>query len=239
MLESLVTDLYWPADRRWARALDRIAPQALATRLRRRHAPALSDRLVRKCWLTGACAFSLDNTKGVPFGWQQKAMRMCDTRLGERAAQIANAHDAALLSYSYYAHSAFTHFKGTQPRILFQLHPHPASVREILSRERDLHPDCATSLNKESELALGETEFEALVEEVEMAQHWLVASSFTRNTLVEQGVPSERIKVIPYGADLDWFTPGRKESLKGRPLRLLFVGTVSQRRRHEVSGPGA
>jgi glycosyltransferase involved in cell wall biosynthesis len=180
--------------------------------------------------LTGAWAFALDNRKIVPFAWQQRAMRMCDRRLGIRAARIANARGAVLLSYSYYAHSAFTHFTGAQPRILFQLHPHPASVREILSRERELHPDCAASLNKEWELALPETEFETLVKEVAMAQHWLVASSFTRKTLVEHGVPAERIRVIPYGADLDWFIPGQKNPLERRALRVLFVGTVGQRK---------
>ena len=230
MLDSLVTDLYWPADRSWIKAFERVASRKLTTKLHRRYAPALPDRAVRKCWLTGAWAFLLDNRKSVPFAWQRRAMRMCDMRLGVRAAQIANARDAALLSYSYYAHSAFTHFTGTQPKILFQLHPHPASVREILSRERELHPDCAASLNKESELALPEPEFQMLVNEVKLAQHWLVASSFTRNTLVEHGVPGERIKVIPYGTDLDWFTPKMKDSPQGRVLRVLFVGTVGQRK---------
>ena len=230
MLDSLVTDLYWPADRSWIKGFDQVLSKKLRTKLRRRYAPALPDRAVRKCWLTGAWAFALDNSRSVPFGWQRRAMRICDTRLGVRAAQIANAHHAALLSYSYYAHSAFTHFKGPQPRILFQLHPHPASVREILSRERELHPDCAASLDREWELALPEAEFETLVREVDMAQHWLVASSFTRKTMVEHGVPEERIKVIPYGTDPDWFTPGVKNSSQGRELRVLFVGTVGQRK---------
>ncbi len=230
MLDSLVTDLYWPADRSWIKAFDRLASRKLSTKLHRRYASALPDRSVRKCWLTGAWAFVLDNSKAAPFAWQQSAMRLCDKRLGARAAQVANARGAALLSYSYYAHSAFTHFKGAQPRILFQLHPHPASVREILSKERELHPDCASSLNREWELALPETEFETLVQEVDMAQHWLVASSFTRKTLIEHGVPGERIKVIPYGTDLDWFTPGVKEPPGSRALRILFVGTVGQRK---------
>lgn len=63
-----------------------------------------------------------------------------------------------------------------------------------------------------------------------MPDHWIVASSFTKSTLVEHGAPAERIEVIPYGVDLNWFKPeGTHRSANG-PLRLLFVGTVSQRK---------
>jgi glycosyltransferase involved in cell wall biosynthesis len=157
-------------------------------------------------------------------------MRFCDRQLGKRAAEIANARDAALLSYSYYAHSAFSNFRRGGPRILFQLHPHPASVRAILRRERELHPECAGSLDKEWELALPEKEFQTLVQESGMPDHWLVASSFTRSTLIENGTPAERIRVIPYGVDLAWFRPGRMDSSASSPLKVLFVGTVSQRK---------
>jgi glycosyltransferase involved in cell wall biosynthesis len=150
--------------------------------------------------------------------------------LGREAGRVATEKGAALLSYSYYAHSAFSHFTGDQPRILFQLHPHPASVRSILREERRLHPDCASSLDKEWELALPESDFERLVEEVAMAQHWIVASQFTKQTLVDNDIPAERIKVVPYGIDLKAFSAKRESSFSGRPLRLLFVGTLGQRK---------
>jgi glycosyltransferase involved in cell wall biosynthesis len=61
-----------------------------------------------------------------------------------------------------------------------------------------------------------------------MADHWLVASSFTKQTLVDNGIPGERVRVIPYGADLHRFSPGRRKP--GGPLRLLFTGTICQRK---------
>ena len=134
-------------------------------------------------------------------------MRHCDRQLGKRAAQIANASGSALLSYSYYGYSAFTYFRRELPRILFQLHPHPLSARTILEGERAVHPDSAPSLNREWELALPETDFQALVQESRMADHWICASSFTKQTLVENGAAAERIHVVPYGVDLERFQP--------------------------------
>ncbi len=143
---------------------------------------------------------------------------------------MAAEKGAALLSYSYYAHSAFSRVSRDQPRILFQLHPHPASVRSILRHERELHPDCASSLDKEWELALPESDFNRLVDEVAMAEHWIVASHFTKKTLVDAGIPAERIAVVPYGIELNAFSLEREPYFSGRPLRLLFVGTVGQRK---------
>jgi glycosyltransferase involved in cell wall biosynthesis len=168
-----------------------------------------------------------------PFDWQRRSVRWCDTRLGERAGKLATARDTALLSYSYYGQSAFSHYLGNRPRVLFQLHPHPTRVREILEAERNLHPECAPSLNKEWELALPREEFDRLTGETGMAEHWIAASSFTRETLLESGVPRERIHVAPYGADIERFRPcpeRRAQPGMCRRLRLLFVGTINQRK---------
>jgi glycosyltransferase involved in cell wall biosynthesis len=176
-------------------------------------------------------SLALSKIDRLSFGWKRDAVRWCDRRLGRRAGMIASARQAALLSYSYYGHSAFSNFSGNQPRILFQLHPHPASVRAILQQERALHPDCAESLGKEWELALPQQDFDRLLEETAMANHWLVASQFTKRTLIDAGVPAERVAVVPYGADLARFAPARRPDRGvGRPLRLLFVGTLSQRK---------
>lgn len=229
MLERLVTDLYWPADLEWAATLERRLPARLRKRLLNRHADGVPGRSVQSCRASGALALACD-VHGVPFWLRRSTMRFCDRQLGKRAAEIANIRDAALLSYSYYAHSAFSNFQRDRARILFQLHPHPVSVRAILQHERELHPECAGSLDKEWELALPESDFQTLVEESGMPDYWIAASSFTKNTLIENGAAPERIRVIPYGTDLDWFKPARIEQPVNRPFRLLFVGTVSQRK---------
>jgi glycosyltransferase involved in cell wall biosynthesis len=230
LLEALVTDLYWPADRGWARSLERIAGRRAKNILRCRYTEQVSSHSIVSCDGSGFSSMLLSRMGWVPFEWKSKAVRWCDASLGIRAGRIATRKKAALLSYSYYGHSAFSSYQGDQPRILFQLHPHPAQVRKILSHERLIHPDCASSLNKEWELALPEADFERLVKEAQMPDYWLVASSFTKSTLIAEGIPAGRIATVPYGIDLRKFTPRSEPRDGAGPLRLLFVGTLSQRK---------
>lgn len=230
LLEALVTDLYWPAERFWARGIERLTPPQVGRALRCRYADTLPSDAVASCWTSGVASMVADKAPRVPFPWQRNAERWCDRSLGRRAAQIASQRNAALLSYSYYGHSAFSNYAGDYPRILFQLHPHPTVVRNILRRERRLHPECAISLDKEWELALPEEDFKDLVDEAAMADHWLVASEFTKQSLVATGTPSERIGVVPYGVDLQRLAPCKVSRDGRQPLRLLFVGRLGQRK---------
>jgi glycosyltransferase involved in cell wall biosynthesis len=92
------------------------------------------------------------------------------------------------------------------------------------------HPDCAASLRKEWELALPAEDFERLVLEPKLAERIFVASSFTKHTLIENGIPASAIAVIPYGVNLRRFTPRARNRSSAGPLRLLFVGTINQRK---------
>jgi glycosyltransferase involved in cell wall biosynthesis len=232
MLESLVTDLYWPAEHSRMRLWESAMPDSVRRMCRQRWAGTPLSGSVKLCWASGLASLAMDKSKRVPFAWQRGATRWADRRLGKTAGRIATDRHCALLSYSYYAHAAFSEFSGNGPRILFQVHPHPTALREILLRERNLHPECAPSLDKEWELALPKSDFDRLAEESLMADHWIVASSFTRATLVSVGVPEHRIHVAPYGTDLNRFHPPSvpRSPVRGRPVRLLFTGTVNQRK---------
>jgi alpha-maltose-1-phosphate synthase len=61
--------------------------------------------------------------------------------------------------------------------------------------------------------------------EHDRARRIVVGSSFTRRTLVENGVPAEKIAVVPLGVDLLAFTPKPQRDLS-RPLRFVFVGRL-------------
>jgi glycosyltransferase involved in cell wall biosynthesis len=229
-LDCLVTDLFWPSDAPWAQRAARYLPSSVEQQLSARSELALEPHDVKQCAAAGALTLGLDKWKRVPQAWKRSVMRWNDAKLGRTAGKLATAHGSALLSYSYYGHSAFSHFAGEQPRMLFQLHPHPASMRRILRAELEKHPDCASSLEQEWELALPEQDFERLVEETKMAGAWLAASTFTKSTLVENGIPAERIHVAPYGVNLDKFRPGATPRAGNGPLRLLFVGRINQRK---------
>jgi glycosyltransferase involved in cell wall biosynthesis len=225
LLDRLVTDLYWPGDQAWTRSV----PRYLQARGQKRFHPALPSKLVHQLPVTGSVSFALEQVSAAPHAMQLRAVRATDALLGRTAGLLARKHDSLLLSYSYYGYHAFRIYGPGG--ILFQLHPHPLSVRKILAQELADHPDCAASLNKEWELALPTRDFERLVAETRLPSHFLVASSFTRQTLIENGAAPDSIKVIPYGVDLQRFTPApRRNANRDAPLRLLFVGTISQRK---------
>jgi glycosyltransferase involved in cell wall biosynthesis len=230
LLESLVTDLYWPGDRRLVRTLTSLLPAPLRRMLLARYAPGLPSLLVRQCFPAGPVSFLLDKLPGVGPSRRQQAQRWTDAALGNLGGSLAERTGAKLLSYSYYGYHAFSAY--CRPGILFQVHPHPTSVRRLLKEELAAHPECRTSLEKEWELALPEEDFERLTAETEMAARFICASSFTRKTLIENGSPAATIDVVPYGVDLQRYypAPAKKESGQAKRFRLLFVGTINQRK---------
>lgn len=229
LLEALVTDLFWPADRGWAKVLERILPPKLQSLLRQRGEPHVPAQEVRSSPGIGLSTLVCDKVPKVPRWVRRFVTRYADARIGRRAGEIAARNGAGLLSYSYYGFDAFTAYN--KPAMLFQMHPHPASMRRILAAELAAHPDCAASLNQEWELSLPEEDFDHLVRESAMASSYLVASSFTKQTLIENGIPAGSINVVPYGVNTKRFVPAaRRASKPGSRLELLFVGRINQRK---------
>jgi glycosyltransferase involved in cell wall biosynthesis len=221
-LECLVTDLYWPN----GQVVQKL-PLNLQRLLLLRHSPLLDGKNVQQTFFMGAISQLLDMLPNVPFSWRKRATRRADTALGNAAGKLAARTGSLLLSYSYYGYQSFSVYG--EAGILFQAHPHPASIQRILRQELTDHPECASSLEKEWELCLPADDFKRLVDEPAMASYILAASSFTRRTLIENGIAAQVIHVVPYGVDLECFLPAPQRESNGK-LRLLFVGTITQRK---------
>ncbi|MFT4112064.1 glycosyltransferase family 4 protein [Silvibacterium sp.] len=229
ILERLVTDLYWDEESRLAKSCRKYLPSGLLSAARHRGVAGIRKERVSLCAGTGIASLLAEKIPGIPFSFLRKMIRISDEALGRTAGKLANRCNSALLSYSYYGYSAFqTYGRGG---MLFQMHPHPTTMRRILREELERHPECAASLKQEWELSLPEEDYERLVQEVAMARHYLVASSFSRNSLIENGAPERSIRVIPYGVDLDRFQPDPvKYRSRSSKLKLLFVGRINQRK---------
>jgi len=229
MLEMLVTDLFWPADKDWIRWTSKYVPGIFLSLLHQRSEPRLPSSRVLNCIMAGAKTLLLDRAPQLSFDLRRRAIRSADSTLGRTAGRIATQSNSGLLSYSYFAYDAFRNFN--RAGILFQVHPHPATTRRLLSEELAAHPECADSLRQEWELSLPEEDFQHLVDEPALAARFLCASSFTRRSLVENGVSNSSIRVVPYGVDLEEFQPDldRRPSKQDK-LHLLFVGRINQRK---------
>lgn len=99
------------------------------------------------------------------------------------------------------------------------------SARILLQNEIDLHPDWASTLTGFTDSV---SKLSRKDEELALADRIFVASSFTAKSLSEYSGALAPIDVIPYGFPDPIET--RSYNLKNRPLKLLFVGGLSQRK---------
>jgi glycosyltransferase involved in cell wall biosynthesis len=70
--------------------------------------------------------------------------------------------------------------------------------------------------------------------EYELADAVVTLSTFAFNSFLSEGVPGERLRLLPLGAQLSAFRPSpetaearRRRILSGAPLRVLYVGALS------------
>lgn len=219
LLQAMVTDMYWPADRKWF-PIGALLPQEL---IAARRCPGLNGARVRVPSLA-LCASAMMKAVG-----STMLNRYKDRVLSSEARRIAVSNNSPLFCYSYYASEAFKQSE-LEHRFLFQLHPHPESVRSLLLEEADRVPRAKYSLLTEHELSLPDKEFGELASEPHLANGWVVASSFTASTLSEHGVPRDRIHVVPYGVDHNVFAPRVSAPAEQQTFNIIFVGSLVQRK---------
>lgn len=154
-----------------------------------------------------------------------------DHALSKKAYKLANRTFSHLFCYSYYAAYAFSQPKAfeEQKKLLFQLHPHPFSVKKILEEELINVPDARASILYENEFQYSESYLNQLAAEASAADAIVVASNYTRNTLIQQGIDKDKIEVVPYGIASDSFVC-RTEIPRNKKLRIIFVGSMVQRK---------
>ncbi len=222
LLGKLVTDIYWPADHPWfQRTAGALLPPEIVSK---RFCPELGSSRVKCSSLAAGASLLTRSVRGMNLN------RFKDDALGRKARQIALESDAALLCYSYYASEAFRDGEGLPYRFLFQVHPHPRSVRRELQEELELVPAAHASLEGELELSLSSTDFERLATEPLLANGWVAASTFTARTLAEHGVPFQDIQVVPYGVDGVHFPERARAASPPGPYTAAYVGSMVQRK---------
>jgi glycosyltransferase involved in cell wall biosynthesis len=152
--------------------------------------------------------------------------------LSKKAFEIAKATGSHLFLTSYTAFDAFKLAKAKQLDIscdLFQIHPHPLSVQKILSDELSLVPDAKNSIIAEHEMNANSEMLYRLDQESKLADRIVVASSFTKRTLSENGIAEAKITVNPYGINSKLF-PAKKSYNMKNEIKVLFLGQMVQRK---------
>ena len=111
-----------------------------------------------------------------------------------------------------------------RPYILDRTIGHPRAYEKILPLLERKFPDWMEERPQRLPRLLSAEDAEH-----RLASWIVVGSSFTQRTLIECGVPADKIIVTPLGVDLATFTPAARDKAP-RPLRFLFLGSLGARK---------
>ncbi len=217
MLDSLFTDFY--------------SPDVLARKIayfRKRHADGLPWAKSRSLFVRFKTLQAAARLRGAD---HYRLVAETDRMLGRAAVQHARRNGVGIVSYNW-------HWPGVtedtslaahvSPRVLIQIHPIAAQVREILAHDRE-----ATGIDfaPDAEELYSRQEVEDYNRTLQMADCIIAPCRFVRTGLTSAGVWLSRIAIIPLGATLP-LLPGAEDlsAVRDRRLRLLFVGQLVQRK---------
>jgi glycosyltransferase involved in cell wall biosynthesis len=148
------------------------------------------------------------------------------------AKTAAHAKDNRIRAFYAYEDGAGRTFKAAKKAGKLCLYDLPIgywrAAQRILQEEAERRPEWRPTMDGLDDSA---AKLARKDEELLLADRILVASSFTKSTLEECPFPLAPVNVVPYGANEETTnTPGRNKSTLGSPLRVLFVGGLSQRK---------
>lgn len=152
--------------------------------------------------------------------------------LDKKVAQnILSYQNPSMKSIYAYEDGALESFKAAKEKGILSFYDLPIgywrTARKLLSEELEKQPAWASTLTgfQDSEIKLQRKD-----EELELADHIFVASQFTANSLRDYPKKLPSVHIIPYGFPKVGQTRNYNFHLSKRPLRLLFVGGLSQRK---------
>ena len=114
--------------------------------------------------------------------------------------------------------------KLNKPFFLDQSIAHPREKERIYEQLRMRYPDWSEQIRpkKKSGIHVEEMEYE-------LATKVVVASTFTKNSLISQRVPASKIIVNPYGVGNEFFRHKGNEA-RSRKTRFLYLGLLGARK---------
>lgn len=144
------------------------------------------------------------------------------------ARQIKKSVPMVLVAQQTAALEPFEAAPADSTKILLYPIAHHRWMKEYLSTEAHANPEWAKYLQGHDKT---EDEMARLDREVQYADRIVVASTFVRDTFLQQGIPAQKISVLPLGADHADLSL-RDFHIEWEPdkLRLLFVGQLNQRK---------
>ncbi len=160
------------------------------------------------------------------FGWSEQSL--VDRVYLTLDHLVAKRHLQNLDAVYAYEDGAATTFQAAKQQGILCLYDLPIlfyrTSRDIQAQEAQLFPELAPALQAIREPAL---KLERKEQEIQLADRIFVPSSFVQKSLLDAGIKSDKIRIIPFGSPIEYFHPQPKTD---QLFRALFVGRVSPRK---------
>jgi glycosyltransferase involved in cell wall biosynthesis len=150
-----------------------------------------------------------------------------DYYLGRTAGKLSQIKNMSLFALNGYAIHAYK-FTHVSPKVVFQFHPHAISNKKIFMDEISKHPELAESFKFEKEVKISEGKLNDSIDEINQTDYYVTASSFTKQTLVENGADENHIFIAPYGVDTSSYPFCERSTPK--IVNFVFVGSYTERK---------
>lgn len=153
-----------------------------------------------------------------------------DQWFSRAAVYSARSSQSHLILYEFQAEYAFDKVGEKCKKVLFQFHTHPQWEHEVLLNDTLRYPQFKEQVLRSTRQNLETKYSEHTKSAWKKADLILVASTFTKKTLLVAGADERKIVVVPYGfSERDrGFTEGKNYN-HGKPF-FLFVGSGSHRK---------
>jgi len=147
------------------------------------------------------------------------------------AKYIINEHVDAVISYDTNSEILFGILKEYAPNVV-RIMDHAAPNRHYMYKCYHQYWDtCGEFVNtlQVYKFIMNESLSEKYIKEILLAHYHIVASSFSRDAVVYEGVNEKSVFLVPYGADEKFFVESERK-FSNELIKVLFVGKINQQK---------
>ena len=182
--------------------------------------------------LPDLCAAAISKLGWLPHATRHRWSHQLYTSVREAVARAACRHvehSDCVVAYEGFALPAFAAAKALGGRSVVLNYPvaHHRLRRRIRLEENEREPEFAVTWPDFDDWPAGHEE--RLDEEIRQADAVLVGSTYASESFVTEGIERAKMQVVPYGVDLQTFTPGPARSAAGG-FKAIYAGQLTQRK---------
>jgi glycosyltransferase involved in cell wall biosynthesis len=165
------------------------------------------------------------------FKWNKNWRRAEDFIFGYICAAYCFFTSNRAIVYSYYAEGFVAFYKNIKKRpdhlVIFQVHPAPWYINNILRNDSNLH---GVKFSSELEIEYSYKDYHMYFQALSFADKIIAASSFTVKA-IESFAPMRTKKfVVPYGSRFEIQEENNRNRQTQTKIKLLSVGQLVQRK---------